>query len=100
LSSGLGTAIDLLDPTTLPLTTDDLTGSYEPDPIAIPMHDVLDGLVGSLTSLKVGRVDADTIAWARWDATGLLVVETMRLRVDVGDANSITLGWDVELDAP
>jgi hypothetical protein len=47
-----------------PSTTDDLTESYEPDPIVVPVRDILDGVVGSMTGVEIGRMDSETLAWA------------------------------------
>jgi hypothetical protein len=85
------------DASALPSTADNLP-SYEPDPIIIPYRDILDPVVGRLTHVEVGRADAEKVAWAGIDATGSLRTGTMRLRIDAGVANSIMLGWDVEVD--
>jgi hypothetical protein len=91
-------ATDLLDPATVPsLLGDDLPVVYEPEEMVIPVRDVLYGVVGSLTGVEVGRVDAETLAWAGVDATGCVRSGTMRPRFEV-DGGGITIDWEVEVD--
>ena len=85
--------------TRMPSTTDDLTESYEPDPIVVPVRDILDGVVGSMTGVEIGRVDSETLAWAGVGATGSVRSGMRRLSVE-DDARSIMLAWDVDVDEP
>jgi len=82
----------------LPLTTDDAVESYQADPIVIPYRNILDPAVGRLTHLEVGRVDAEALSWVGVAEAGVVRSGTMRLRVEVGEASAVTLGWDVEVD--
>jgi hypothetical protein len=86
--------------TDLTSTTDDLPDAYEPEPIVVPVRDILDGVVGSVTGVEIGRVDSETLAWAGVNATGSVRSGMMRLRVEVVGANAIRLAWDVEVDEP
>lgn len=62
------------------------------------MHHILDPAVGSMTGIEVGRVDAETLAWAGVDATGSLRAGTVRLRVDLDDGKSTKLAWGVDVE--
>jgi len=90
-------ATDLPNDSTTRLTIDDFSETYEPEPIFIPLRDVIDDVVGPLTHTELGRVGADTLAWSGVDAAGRVRSGTMRLRVE-DDAKSITLAWDVDVD--
>jgi hypothetical protein len=62
-----------------PSTTDDPADAYEPEEIVLPVNDILDPVVGSVTAVDVGLADAETLARAGVDATGSLRSGTMRL---------------------
>jgi hypothetical protein len=81
-----------------PSMTDDPADADELEPIVIPYRDALGPLVGPLTHVEVGHVNAETLAWAGEEA-GSVRSGTASLDVDVrDDGTSILLAWRVEVD--
>jgi hypothetical protein len=101
LSPAYGMTIDIADHTLAiaPTPDPDSLDGPQPDPIVVPYGDILDPVVGPLTSTEVGRMDAETLAWAGVDEAGRPVSGTARLDAEIGeDGRSIVLGWRVEVD--
>ena len=90
---------DISDDTLIPTTDGEPLDVYVADPIVVSAQELLDGVVGPLTGIEVGRVSAKTVAWAGVDAAGSVRSGTASLDVGVGeDGRSLVLGWRVDVD--
>jgi hypothetical protein len=79
-------------------TTGECIETYGPDPIVIPVYDILDPVVGPLSLIVMGPTGEHEFAWSGVDCAGKVRPGTMRPRVSLDAANAITIDWEVEVD--